>query len=250
MAITISEYVKEKRKEMGLTIYDFADRFHISHSLVSQYESGSKDSPSLAVAAKFCKVFGISAEDFISDFQYQVYTINDALGTIVSLQHRINGDMGKDGIPNLNRFLSKYSECNNIEDFHIFDDDEKSGVFPYTMATRPSAKCKLNNQSTCIIYFPYRSIPDNQRDTKLAYYKDYINTISEILLHEKLPFDFFVLLTTDRAAFSFIKELKNAYTKSQKNITVVCDQYKKYSGILIFSGERIICENTSPKKEG
>lgn len=241
--ITISEYVKEKRKEMGLTIYDFADRFHISHSLVSQYEFGSKDNPSLAIAAKFCKVFGISAEDFISDFQYQVFTINDTFETIVSLQCRIDGYPEKRNVPDLDRFLAKFSEYNTITDFRIFDDDEKNGVFPYTMATRPSAKCKLNNKNTCIIYFPYRSTPDNQRDTKLTYYKDYINAISEILLHENLPFDFFVLLTTDRAAFSFIEELKKAYIKdSRKNITVVCNQYKKYSGIMIFSGESIIHE--------
>lgn len=237
MATTISQYVKKKRKDMGLTIYDFAARFHISHSLVSQYESGSKDNPSLAVATKFCKVFGISAEDFIANFDYKVFTINDTLGTLVSLQHRINGDMEKDGLPSLNRFFSKYSENNKITDFRIFDNEEKHGVFPNTMSTKPSATCKINGQTTCIIYFPYRSIPDNKNDTKLSYYKDYITTINELILHNKLPYENFIILTTDRLAYSFIGELKKAYIKNKKNITIVCNQYKKYSDIMVFSGK-------------
>ena len=250
MAITISEYVKAKRKEMGLTIYEFADRFHISHSLVSQYESGSKDNPSVAIAAKFCRVFGISAEDFISDFNYQVISIDDTFGTIVSLQHRINGDMNKNGSTNLNRFLSKYSDYNKITDFYIFEDNEKKGIFPRTMSLQPSAECKINGQKTCIIYFAYRSIPDNQNSTKLTFYRDYIIALSEILLHDKLPYENYILLTTDRSAFAFLKELREAYIKSQKNITVVCNQYKKYSGILTFSGNCIIQGDLEHEKKG
>lgn len=243
MKYTISQFVKNKRKELDLTVIDFADRYGISHALVSQYESGSKDNPSVVVAAKFCRVFGISAEDFISNFKYSVSTINDTFGSIVSLQHRINGDTNKNGISNINRFISIYSEKNKWKDIKILNDIEKRSVFDDSIRITPSATCKTyKDEKICIIYFPYRSLPNNQSDTMQTYYQDYLRTISDIISHSFLPYDNYILLTSDKQAFSYIEAVKKLYIKSDKNITMVCEQYRKESKQIVITGKRFVLQ--------
>lgn len=66
--IKISEYVSKLRAEENLSIRKFADKHSISFRMAFRYENGEMDDPTINAASKFCATFGVSHNEFASDY--------------------------------------------------------------------------------------------------------------------------------------------------------------------------------------
>ena len=63
--IKIGEFLKELRKEKGLTQEQFAEQFNVSRWSISRWETGYS-LPDNSVMLKLCDIFGISVNELLS----------------------------------------------------------------------------------------------------------------------------------------------------------------------------------------
>ena len=90
----IGKLISERRKTMGLTQVQLADKLHISDKAVSKWETG-KSMPDVSIMLELCKTLGISVQELL-------------LGEVVTMDDKINEkvllDMAKE-IENKNKTI-------------------------------------------------------------------------------------------------------------------------------------------------
>ena len=72
----IGKLISERRKTIGLTQVQLANKLHISDKAVSKWETG-KSMPDVAIMLELCKVLGISVQELL-------------LGEVVTMNNEIN----------------------------------------------------------------------------------------------------------------------------------------------------------------
>ncbi|WP_197253638.1 helix-turn-helix domain-containing protein [Paenibacillus dendritiformis] len=53
-------FIKQKRKEKGLTLVELAKKSELSHSYLSQLENGKRNLPPMSTQIKICRALGVS----------------------------------------------------------------------------------------------------------------------------------------------------------------------------------------------
>lgn len=66
MGSLIGDFIKEKRKKMGLSARELSRRSNVSQAYLSQIETGKNDNPSMEVLEKLAAAFHISLNEIIS----------------------------------------------------------------------------------------------------------------------------------------------------------------------------------------
>ena len=59
-------YIKSRRKNIGLTQVELAEKVGLTPLTIRRYESGERE-PSFSVFVKLCEVLGMRIEDFIHE---------------------------------------------------------------------------------------------------------------------------------------------------------------------------------------
>lgn len=113
--ILLSEYARAKRGNEGLTVREFAKKYNVSKAQVSKYECGHCDNKiSYVVAKNFCKIYDISYDDFLSNFEYQNNPkINSHLVKLPIFKNDIFSLNALD-LKNDIEIIDKYLKTNNI----------------------------------------------------------------------------------------------------------------------------------------
>ena len=58
-----SDIIKAKRKALGLTQHDLADKLRVSQRYISAIEAGISDNPTLETIREFAEALGLEASD-------------------------------------------------------------------------------------------------------------------------------------------------------------------------------------------
>lgn len=230
MSQTISNYVKNLRKDSGLGVEEFARQYGISHAQVSIYESGKVDNFSLLVAANFCNNFGFDADEFLDDFYNDKLSISDISGFKVALENKLNGNSNAYLLNNLYSFFDIFSKNETLDGLKLINENNRSKVFPEFAELSPVASCTANklknNNLVYVFYFPYTKVPNNSSKSK--YYSSLRGTIMSLIGidNKTLNCKNFILLTPDYQQYSYFKN-QSYFQKNDTNITLVCYRHKK-----------------------
>ena len=178
----LSEYVKELREKSGLTANEFAKLHNVSHSQISKYESGALDSPSLVVAAKFCKNFGLSGQEFVDSIKCENPVIIDVANFTSSIEHLMGTNYELDRNKYIETFFEYAKEKHNLDKLQIMTDLHLS--INTTMLDYDACCYDKNDNDTVIYFIPYRKVQANGYTFK--YYSDFIQKLG-IIYMEKYP---------------------------------------------------------------
>lgn len=100
----LGEYLRNRRKELGLTLREVAERTGVSNSYISQIESGQRKIPSARVLGLLARAYELDAGDLMNLATGNEDAFDEEATTIDRLfQHAINDPDFKYG----NRFRGK-----------------------------------------------------------------------------------------------------------------------------------------------
>ena len=217
--ITISESVKKMRSESGLPASSFAKYHKLSRPLLAKYEKGEYDCPTPQIAANFCNIFHLEADEFMIDYRVSNkanFNEKDFYDAVCYIMYKEEYQSYSELF---NKKTSKLLGLNKGQDTYIAE--YSKGIIP--------CECiftNKNNEKIGFFYFPYKKV---QRDNPiLSAYPEFTKTITDIIFRPlKIQISktktistirSYLLVTPSKDAFkAIIEEYKDNYFRYKNN---------------------------------
>lgn len=221
---TLSEFAIAKRENTGETVREFAKSHGSSKSQINKYETGYYDTRvTPSIAKSFCKIYGVSYDKFIADFDYNDnHKVIISLGTKEQIETRLANELpdsfsGEVCINFYNQYKNTFDlkNKNEIDYMHLKDVSFK-GIF----VERQLECVNSNNEKVIISYFlrPFL-FPNKPRSISYKYIGKAISDVSCYDSSEIYDCKNFIFITPSMDVFNFYSSKK--YNKSSNNLYIV-----------------------------
>lgn len=226
--ILISEYVKAKRAEDNLSTREFAEKYKISKSNVSRYETGFFDNPSVLAATGFCNTFDIGLDEFMVDFYYTDENIEKTFTFGKHFYERFGKEI-KD-VPGRNvilGFYNKFKEEAGLSDLRNIDSKEDQNNRQKRIFIPHNATCK-NRKNEEVWIYRFLDAYEGKTKRPLNYLYGYMDkVICNIAAYskEELGCNNFIFLIPNKKMIRYLTESK--FKANNSNVILVYTRNNK-----------------------
>lgn len=220
----LSIYAKEKRKENGETVRDFADSRKVSKSQISKFETGFYDdkvSPSIAIS--FCRIYEVKYDDFIANYDYQDNPkVIKKLGTDTQIAFRLTKEFNnKFGAEVCESFYNKNKDIYKLSGKQKVNYLKPPKIEYEDIYIEKTLQClNKNNEKIIITYFTRPYLFTNKPRSESYRYMG--KAISDVSCYDKSTLDNcnnYVFITASQDEYNFYSSKK--YNKSPNNLYII-----------------------------
>ncbi len=237
----ISEFVKNKRNEEGLSVRAFAEKHRISKTYINKFELGMYDDPSLLVAKKFCSVFDIGPDEFVTDFYFTDPKIDSAFTLKKHFGERFGNEfVDTYGTVSVLKLYQQYSEIYKLSNLNYVDyDNEYKRSSGHVFVPR-SASCHNKHNEEIWLFRFLNAFEGNRGPANRTYdYLDHVVCNVAAYTREELGCANFVFIVPNKKMYNYLTERRFAQTDTSV-ILVYCKKDKNFSDPYLLFGKNFL----------
>lgn len=220
----ISEYAIAKRNNEVLSTREYAKKHGGSKSQISKYESGYYDDKvSSSVAKSFCRIYDVSHDEFIANFEYNdnPKIIRD-LGVKAQIETRLTNELSDtfSGDVCMN-FYRQNKDKYKLNNYKKIDYLKPLDIETNSICIERQFECNNERNEKIIISYFLRPFlfTKKPRSTSYRYIGKAIADVSCYDSSELFDCKNFIFITPSRDVFNFYSSKK--YNKSSNNLYIV-----------------------------
>lgn len=224
----ISEFVKKRRAIENLTTQEFADKYGISKSNVSRYETGFFDNPSVLTASRFCSTFNVGLDEFVVDFFYTDESIEKTFTFGKHFAERFGSELiDTPGKKVITRFYNRFKEEAGLSNLENIDAKEDERNRQGRIYIPHYARCRNRNNEEVWIYRFLNSF-EGKAKRPLNYLYGYLDKIIcnvAAYTEEELGCNNFVFIIPNKKMITYLTESR--FKSNSSNVMLVYSRDNK-----------------------